>query len=307
MKEKKKKRSNFWILLAIIIILFAFSTLISGCVALFVSSPEVITGNVAIIPVVGPITTFGSSGLFDEDVVVSSEIVRKIEKAAETDSVKAIVFEINSPGGSAVASDEIGQAIKKLEKPTVAWIRQVGASGGYWVASTCDYIFANRMSITGSIGVIGSYLNFAEFIDDYNVSYERFVSGDMKDFGSPFKRVTAKERKYWQSKLDMIHDFFKEEVATNRDLTFEEVDTLADGGVFLGVEAFESGLVDELGGYDEIEAYLEKLLGEEVEFSRLSTKKSFIEKLAELTSGNSFEIGRGLGYELKKDDELIKV
>ena len=89
----------------------------------------------------------------------------------ENKDIKAIVLEINSPGGSAVASDEIASAVKKSNKPTVAVIREAGASGGYWIASSTDHIIANRMSITGSIGVISSYLEFSGLIEKYWVGW----------------------------------------------------------------------------------------------------------------------------------------
>ena len=138
------------------------------------SSDVVGSGNVALIPIEGVITTDGGS-YFNEQTISSKNIVEFIEDADKNSQVEAIVLEINSPGGSAVASDEISIAVKKVKKPVVAMIREVGASGGYWVASSADYIVAHRMAITGSIGVISSYLEFSGLMENHGVGYERLV------------------------------------------------------------------------------------------------------------------------------------
>src|SRR3989338_6818866 len=106
----------------------------------------------------------GSSSFF-ESATASSETIKFIEKADKNPSIKAIILEINSPGGSAVASEEIANAVKKTNKTTVAWIREIGTSGAYWIASSSDHIVASRMSVTGSIGVIASYLEFEGLVD----------------------------------------------------------------------------------------------------------------------------------------------
>ena len=111
-------------------------------------------GNVALITIEGVITTDGGASTIGETTISSSQITEFLADAEANKDIKAIVLEINSPGGSAVASDEIASAVKKSNKPTVAVIREAGASGGYWIASSTDHIIANRMSITGSIGVI---------------------------------------------------------------------------------------------------------------------------------------------------------
>ena len=135
-------------------------------------------GNVALIPIEGMITVNGAAG-FGASGASSSDVVKFIEKADENTQVQVILLEINSPGGSAVASDEIAAAVKNTEKPVVALIREAGASGGYWIASAADYVIANRMSITGSIGVISSYLEFSGLMEQYGVGYERLVAGDV--------------------------------------------------------------------------------------------------------------------------------
>ena len=227
MKPKKKGiRGIIGILLLLFILSFGIS--------LFFSEDLTINkGNVLVIPIKGIILADDTGG-FGPDIASSSEIVADIEDAGENDDIIAVVFEINSPGGSAVASDEIGQAIKKLNKTTVSYIREVGASGGYWIASSTDRVYANRMSITGSIGVIASYLQFSGFLEKHNIEYERLVSGKYKDIGSPFKDLSDVERLIFQKSLDAIYDEFVKEVAENRGLEVKVVEKLATGQIFVG-------------------------------------------------------------------------
>jgi protease IV len=270
MKKEKSKWSAFVIvILCLIIVSLVFGLVVGGMLG-------GVSGNVAVIKVHGPILV-DQSGF--GDVVSSTEVVKFIEKAGNDPVIKAIVVDINSPGGSAVASDEIGLALKKVNKTTVALIREVGASGGYWIASATDQVIANRMSITGSIGVIGSYFNFGKFLERYNVSYERLVAGKYKDMGSPFREMTDDEREVLQKEVDQVHEFFISEVALNRNMSVEDVSLIADGKFFLGVKAKEYGLVDSLGGMSEVEDYLVDSLNTSVSFVKFAREKSFLEQI----------------------------
>jgi len=183
MKKKVKQiktRRVLWIIGGAIVLLFFVLPLLVSLLN------NLNFGNVALISVEGIIMGGGSS--FGQEIVSSKTIVDFLKDAEEKSRVEAVVLEINSPGGSAVASDEIASQIKKMEKPVVVVIREVGASGGYWVASAADYVIANRMSITGSIGVISSYLEFSGLMERYGVSYERLVAGEYKDTFSRVKR-----------------------------------------------------------------------------------------------------------------------
>jgi len=238
-----KLSTKLWITLLIIIGLMAVAS-ISAAIIRFGGQAR--TGNVAVIPVEGVILA-GTNG-FREGVVTSDTLNQDLDDAAKDDSIKAIVLLINSPGGSAVASDEVAEKVQSIDKPVVAVIREVGASGAYWIASSADEVFANRMSITGSIGVLGSYLSFGKFLRHWNVTYNRLVAGDMKDIGTPFRELTPREQRFLQAKLDTIHQEFIAAVAENRNLSVENVTALADGRFLLGSEAQDAGLVDKLGG-----------------------------------------------------------
>ncbi|MBU1976154.1 MAG: signal peptide peptidase SppA [Nanoarchaeota archaeon] len=279
--------------------------LISSCTASILSisntfSPEIIEGNVVQIPITGVITGTKAGSMFQNEGAYSTEIIEKLEKAKNSKKVKGVILEINSPGGSPVASDEISQAVKELGKPSVAWIREVGASGAYWIATSSDHIIANRMSITGSIGVYGSYLEFPDLLNRYNISYKRLVSGKYKDAGVPFRELEDEEEEIIQGKLDTLHDFFIEEVALNRELEEETVRDAATGMFYLGSEAIEMGLIDELGGKKEAIRYLEQQIGTNVTIYVYEREPSFIDFLAELVNEHAYNMGRGMSSYIRE-------
>ncbi|MFT4249909.1 MAG: signal peptide peptidase SppA [Candidatus Woesearchaeota archaeon] len=259
--------------------------------ATFISVPEsTSTKTVAVIPITNVLVTQSQSGLFSSASVSSQQIINWLEKANDDKRVAAILLHINSPGGSAVASDEIAQAIKELDKPVVAWIRESGASGAYWIASEADHIIANRMSITGSVGVTASYIGFAEFFEEHNITYEQFTAGEHKELATPFSELTEEQRTILQSKLDAIHDIFLEEVRANRNLTQQQFLRVRTGEFFLGLEALELGLVDELGSQAVVKKRLEELLEAEVRYDHYATRKTFMEELLGVRSPNQLRI-----------------
>ena len=283
----------------VLILLSIFGFIIVGIVSLFLGvDVESLSGNVALIPIKGVIQGDKDSEFIFGKVASSAETVEFIEKADKNPSIKAIILEINSPGGSAVASEEIANAIKKTNKTTVAWIREVGASGAYWIASASSHVVANRASLTGSIGVIASYLEFQGLLDKYNVTYERLVSGKYKDIGSPYKEMTPEERQIFQQTLDQIRDYFVSAVAKNRNLNKKDVDRIANGLFYLGAEAKDLGLVDELGGKDEVLNYIEKKERIKAEVVEYKKERTLLEVLGQLMSKQSFFIGKGIGSSL---------
>lgn len=296
MTKKVESNTNKWtFVIIILVILTLLSFILSGFFSLFVDFDlESLSGNVALIEIKGSILVEKGGQFLFEDVTSSTEIRKLIKKADKNPNIKAIIFEINSPGGSAVASEEIADAIKKTNKTTVAWIREIGTSGAYWIASASDNIVANRMSITGSIGVIASYLQFGGFLSDHNVSYERLVSGQYKDIGSPFKKLTPSERLLFQKSIDEIHDYFVEEVAKNRNLKKRDVQKIASGLFYLGSEAKELGLIDTLGGEDEVIDFIEEELDIEVEIARYKREKTLIDIFGDVFSKQSFFVGKGI-------------
>lgn len=304
MKKRVDRGRLRLVLLTIGAVLFTLFVLLPLVFSFFDGSK---LGNVALIPVEGEITGNGAQG-FGTSAVSSKDIVGFIEDAEEDPLIKVLLLEINSPGGSAVASDEIAAAVKRADKPVVALIREAGASGAYWIASASDHVIANRMSITGSIGVLSSYLEFSGLMQNYNVSYQRLVAGDKKDLGTPFRELTLQERVILQSKLDKIHNFFIEEVAANRNLEVSQVKKIATGEFFLGVEALELGLVDQLGGKEEAEEFIRTKYGlQEIDYVRYEPQVSFFELLSEIISPFFFKVGEGIGSMLTSQQFRVLV
>jgi protease-4 len=284
------------VVIFVLIFLALISFVTSLVIGLFVSTSEIESpGNVAHIKVTGPIVSHAPGGFMSSEMADSTEIVKLIEKADENDGVKAILLEINSPGGTAVASHELVDAVKASNKTVVAWIREVGASGGYWVASAADHVVVNPMTITGSIGVIGSYIEWGGTLERYNASYRRLVSGDYKDMGSPFKTMTEDEENVMQENLDLMRDYFVSDVAANRGLDKADVSKLSDGRFYLGTKAKELGLVDELGGKDDAIAYIEKKHSIEADLAEYKKSTTLADLFAGMFGEQSFFVGQGIG------------
>ncbi|MBI5065217.1 signal peptide peptidase SppA [Candidatus Woesearchaeota archaeon] len=293
-------------ILGALVSIFFFLIFVMFFASFFSSTSEfkIPSGNIALVPLNGVITTGTEvASVFDSGGVSSTKVVKLLEKIKETEDIKGVILEINSPGGSPVASAEIGQAIKDLDKPIVAVIRETGASGGYWIASATDKIYAHPMSITGSIGVVASKLAFPGLLKDYNVTYQRLIAGKYKDAGSPYKEMTLEEEKLFQHILDTTYDAFVKEVSENRKIPIEKVKELATGFVYLGVEAKELGLIDELGGRKEAVAYLEKELNITASIAEIKGQPGLFGALGASFKDFGYSIGRGFGDSFVKSGE----
>jgi protease-4 len=196
-----------------------------------------------------------------EGVILSSrQTIEELTRFRDDDSVRAVVLRIDSPGGGVAPSQEICEEVAKLAdvKPVVASMASVAASGGYYIAAPATRIIANSGSITGSIGVIMEFTNVEELFGKIGLRNEVVKSGQHKDIGSPVRSMTEGDRKILQAMIDDVHQQFIEQVASSRKLPLETVQVLADGRIFTGRQAFELGLVDQLGNLqDAIEAAAE--------------------------------------------------
>ena len=288
-----------------VLIFLAFLWLLSyGIANIFFGeqSFENADGEIAVIPVQGMITLNGGSSLLSSSTSAVS-IVEKIETASANDNVKGIVLDINSPGGTVMGSKRIADSLKEVEKPVVAVISEYGTSGAYWVASQSDVIVADELSIVGSIGVIGSYLEFGGLFDDYNVTYQRLVTGEFKDISSPYKELTSEEEDLILERLQGIHDFFVADVAAGRGIAVSEIDAVADGLFYLGMDSVSLGLVDELGDRDDAIALVEEMAGiTDGSVEEYVEEKSFFDTLQEYTSSSFFSMGQGIGSVLVSDE-----
>lgn len=195
------------------------------------------------------------------DAVGSEDIVYSIREANEDVTIKAIMIEVDSGGGSPVAGEEIAKAINESSKPVVAFIRDIGASAAYLAISSADKIFASRNSDVGSIGATMSYLENT----NEDKKYVQISSGKFKDAGDPDKPLSEEERLLFLRDIKKIHENFIEDIAKNRQLTIENVRVIADGSTVLGDRAKSLDLIDEIGGWAEAEKYLEEKIGEKAE------------------------------------------
>ena len=285
--------SKLKIILTVIIVLWLISSMTSNFIGNF---DQFSFNKIAVIPINGPLTLTSSGLFFGGSGNTVEDVVNSIKRADEDASVKGIILEINSPGGTFVASEQIANAVKQTEKPVVALITELGASGAYLAASAADLIIADRGSITGSIGVISSYLEFSELLEKYGVDYERLVAGELKDTGSPFKDLTPQERAMLQKKLDKLHEFFIEDVAVNRNLDEEKVRNVATGIFYLGYEAKELGLVDLLGDKELAITKVKELANiEEATLVSYEKRKTVLDLVTRISAYSSYYIGQGIG------------
>lgn len=203
----------------------------------------------AIVYAVGPIMTgesevdpFGSS-----DSVGSTTIVNALREAADDDDVKAIVLRVDSPGGSAVASDLIWHQISQIEKPVVASMGDTAASGGYYISMGCDYVYAEPTTVTGSIGVVGGKVAISGLLDKVGVTSDLVARGKNSGMFSILDKFSDSERERLLDMMEDTYDQFTAKAAEGRGLTQDRVKELGGGKVYTGRQAKRLGLVDELG------------------------------------------------------------
>lgn len=208
-------------------------------------------GKVALIRISGTITSGESiDSLFGDAGAGSDTIIRYLDHARRDSSIKAVVLRIDSPGGSAAASEEIYNEIRRVRmvKPVYASMGDVAASGGYYVSAACDKIYADKATLTGSIGVIFESPNLAGLLKKLGVDFTVIKSGKYKDIGSPSRAMTPEEKQMLQAMVNDIYNQFVDAVAQGRRMPREKVKSLANGAVFTGNQALEIGLIDQIGG-----------------------------------------------------------
>lgn len=190
-----------------------------------------------------PPNPFGSASA----AAYSQRVIDHLQRANEDASVKAVILFVDSPGGSVFASDEIYLQIQEMDKPIIASMASLAASGGYYVSAPTQEIWASPHTLTCSIGVISQFINVEDFAEEYGITAVTIKSGRFKDTGNPFREFTEADRELWQSIVDEAYDEFVQVVATGRDMSEAEVRELADGRICTGEQAQVMGLVDELG------------------------------------------------------------
>ena len=200
-------------------------------------------------------------GVIDVTGIISGsqDIVNQVKKFRQDKRIRGIVLRIDSPGGSVGPSQEIYDEVLKTResgKIIYASMGAMAASGGYYIASAAEKIFANPGTLTGSIGVIMAFTNAKGLMEKIGLQPKIIKAGKYKDIGSPARAMTEKERNLLQSVVDDVHQQFIEAIASGRGISIEEVTTIADGRIFTGRQAHSLKLVDELGG---LQASIEQL------------------------------------------------
>jgi protease-4 len=221
--------------------------------ALCITLPACTMGGnkVAVISLSGPIQSESSGFLFGGNVITPQLVRSQLERAKNDIGVKAVVLQVESPGGSAAASQEILNELGRLEKPIVVSMGDVVASGGYYISAKADKIVALPATLTGSIGVISEIPNLKGLFDKLGIDMEVFTGGKHKDMYAGLRELTPEEKVIMQEITDQIYDQFVQVVVEGRGLSEDKVRELATGQLYTGVQAKELGLVDELGGLNE--------------------------------------------------------
>jgi protease-4 len=257
--------------------------------------------KIAIIYAVGSIQ--GGEG--DEETIGSERISKALREARLDSTIKAIVFRVNSPGGSALASDVIWREALLAEKakPFIVSMGDVAASGGYYISCAADVIVAQPNTITGSIGVFGILPNAQKFLNNkLGITIDTANTNKHADMGSVFRPVSPEEGKVVQQGVEHIYDVFIGKVAAGRKKTTAEVDSIGQGRVWSGVDAKRLGLVDELGGInDAINIAAQKAKLESYKIVELPKQKDFLESLfKEVTEDTETRVLKkelGINYE----------
>src|ERR1700758_4329749 len=199
------------------------------------------------------------------ELVESRSILDQPKRYEDSSSVKAILLNIDSPGGGVAVSQEIYTEIKRLrekkDKIVVAYLSSTGASGAYYISCAANKIVANPGTIVGSIGVIAEWVNYADLLEWAKLKNIVFKTGEFKDTGSPTRPITENERKYFQGLIDDMYVQFVEAVASGRKLDLQEVRSLADGRVFTGRDAKSRKLIDDVGNFQDAVDLTAKLAG----------------------------------------------
>ncbi len=261
--------------------------------------------KIAVIYATGSINT----GDGDDNTIGSDRFAREIRKARKDSSIKAIVLRINSPGGSAIASDVIWHELDltREAKPVIVSMGNVAGSGGYYIACMADSILVQPGTLTGSIGVISMFLNTNGFFNKFGITFDIEKTNDHADFMSSLRDVTPVEKEYWTAQTDSIYATFVRRVEKGRPLTYDEIDEIGQGRIWSGLDAVELGLADKLGGLHDAIEIAKNMAGldDKYRIVELPKQEDPIEKLIkDLTQGTKL---RALKKELGIDGEYVNI
>jgi protease IV len=213
--------------------------------------------KIAVLSIDGVIQDTGDAESFFQSPLYNHKaFMEKLEYVKEAEDVKAIILQVNSPGGGVVESAEIHDKIKEIQKeakkPVYVSMGSMAASGGYYVSAPADKIFASPETLTGSLGVIMQGINYSGLAEKYGVDFVTIKSGPYKDIMSPTREMTEEERKILQSMINNSYEGFVKVISEGRGMPVEEVKKIADGRIYDGRQAKELNLIDGFGYLDDV-------------------------------------------------------
>lgn len=235
--------------IAAVFLFFLLVVLVSG----------MFSGHSVVVPVgkkIGVLEVYGT-------IIDAQQLIEQIDDFRDSNTVKAVVLRVDSPGGGVAPSQEIYAELKRLaeKKPLVVSMGAVAASGGYYLAVAGERLFANPGSITGSIGVIMSFPDYRDLMDKVGVKTEVVKSGQFKDIGSSSREFSAADRELLQGMIDDIHAQFVQAISEGRNIPVDRLQPYVDGRIFTGQQALAIGLIDELGTFNDAVKYAAKISG----------------------------------------------
>ncbi|WJI08846.1 signal peptide peptidase SppA [Methanobacterium sp. CWC-01] len=296
------KQNNKLVLGLIAAAVLVIMLLTLGAILLLGSSGSISLGDtVAVIPLEGEIA-YGESNILEGQVANPESIENSLRQAEEDPTVSAILLEINSPGGSPVASEEVMSSVKNCTKPVVVWISDQGASGAYLVASAADKIVASPSSIVGSIGVILSLTDLSELYQKMGVNKYSIKAGEYKDMGADYRNLTSSEQKMLQEMVDQDYDYFIRLVALNRNLNESYVRSIAEGKIYTGSQAKNLKLVDETGGKKQALDLAARLGGisDSYRVVTITPSQDLEDVINSLSTNAAYALGKGIGSFMEK-------
>jgi protease-4 len=252
---------------------------------------------VAIVNIDGVITSGdNSSGTIG---AISGIVINDLEAAEKDPTVKAIVVRVDSPGGTVTGATQIYEVIKQIDKPLVVSMASVAASGGYYVSAPTDFIFARADTLTGSIGVISTFINAEQLLDEIGVEAFVMASGPNKDFGSLWSGLSPEQQGIWQGIMDEFFEDFVAAVAEGRGLAGEDLSAVTDGRVFSGRQAMANGLVDDIGN-------LQDAIDKAAELGGVTGEPRIIE-YAHSPRFSDFLLGMSNRFQTSRADEIMEL
>ncbi len=258
------KKKVGWILSFVLIVGLVFYLALQSVIFLGIVSHEY--SDVFTVPRRNQIGVLSVDGVLLE----VQPLLDRLQSLKKRSEIKAIILDINSPGGAVgptqELSDEIDRVRAETEKPIISFVRNTGASGAYHVAVSGDTVVANPGSVVGSIGVMMQFIQASEMVDKIGLDYEVIKSGEFKDLGSPFRTMSEEERELLQELVMDVYEQFIEYVAERREtLEDADVEAVADGRLFTGKQALQAGLIDQTGSRREAIEVARKAAGIEEE------------------------------------------